>query len=126
MQFSVQFRVRGLIFGGACIRRGLFSKFYGIQKNKREIKQAIQQTNKQTDRQTGVEWQAGRPTGSQTQKQTYTKHQHPRNDSFTPWYVRVSSKNVRIVFYDGNGISFSIAPTVKGTGSPTMQGGAVT
>ena len=45
---------------------------------------------------------------------------------YTPGNVCVSSKHVLSRFDDGNCVIFPITPAVKGTGSPAMNGGAVT
>ena len=44
----------------------------------------------------------------------------------TPGNVCVSSKHVLSVCDDGNRVIFPITPAVKGTGSPSVNGGAVT
>jgi len=44
----------------------------------------------------------------------------------TPRNVSVSSKHILSTFDDGNRMIFAITPTVKGTASPAVSGGAVT
>lgn len=46
--------------------------------------------------------------------------------SFTPRHISVSSKHVLLTFDDGNRVTFTITPAVKGTASPAVSGGAIT
>ena len=45
---------------------------------------------------------------------------------YTPGNVSVSSKHVLSILDDGNSMIFPITSAVKGTGSPTVRGGAIT
>ena len=56
-----------------------------------------------------------------------SRDKQQRNFKITvPGNIRVSSEHVRTISDDCNGVSFPIAPAVKGTGCPTVYGGAVT
>ena len=45
---------------------------------------------------------------------------------FTPGDIRVSTEHVDSDFDDSYSVCFSIAPAMEGTGSPAVDGGAVT